>query len=471
MSKFRTLGLLSLVMVFLVIVMMPTFRASAQGFGTNWESSIQVLNLSQSVDAIITLTYYKHDGSVALIYNDEVKKGESNTYFPLPSGLGSFSGSVVVSSSSPVVVVSNIVAKTAKPGLGSFVGFQQGAPRIYFPIVMKGNANNDTTFSVQNAGTTDADITIQFTPEAGSTYPNVANVTDTIKPGASKVYDLTQLSVFSSITKWVGSATVSVSDTANDAIVGVATTVNRRFSDAYQLYTYNAFTRGSSTVILPLIQENNNGNRTSINCQNISNSVTTITVNYIPENPSYGSKPSESKSVPPNGVAVFLQQYEGSRKWVGSAQVTSSPNVDLVCVVNQQKPSTGSASAYEGFDPSTATKTVVLPLVQSRNGNPSNGWVFSSINIATSDGQPHNITCDYKPAPGFPYPGNVSRTGASVVFLQNDVYGDGRKFVGGAICTTTDPGNFGIFAIVNQTRQNTPALPRDTLSSYNGFNQ
>jgi hypothetical protein len=339
---------------------------------------------------------------------------------------------------------------------------------------MKGNANNDTIFSVQNAGTTDADITIQFTPEAGSSYLNVANVTATIRPGASRVFDLTQLPVFSSIGKWVGSATVSVSDTANDAIVGVATTVNRRFSDAYQLYTYNAFTRGSSTVILPLIQENNNGNRTSINCQNISNSDTTITVNYIPENPSYGSKPSESKSVPPNGVAVFLQQYQGSQKWVGSAQVTSSPNVDLVCVVNQQKPSTGSASAYEGFDPSTATKTVVLPLVQSRNGNASNGWVFSSINIATSDGQPHNITCDYKPAPGFQYPGNVSRTGASVVFLQNDVYGNGNKFVGGAICTTTDPGNFGIFAIVNQTRGYPPGytIPRrDTLSSYNGFNQ
>ena len=466
---FRSVIILASAILAMALVMPPKLSVRAQGFGTNWESSIQVLNLDQNVDANITITYYQSDGQVKTSKNDIVRKGESNTYFPLPPELGSFSGSVVVSADRPVVVVSNIVAKTAKPGLGSFVGFQQGAPKIYFPLVMKGNANNDTTFSVQNAGSTDADITIQFTPEAGSAYPSIPNITDTIKPGAAKIYDLTLLTQFSSVTKWVGSATVSVSDTANDAIVGVATTVNRRFPDAYQLYTYNAFTKGSDTVILPLIQENNNGNRTSVNCQNISSNNTTITVDYIPESTSYGNKPSESKSVPPNGVAVFLQNYQGTNKWVGSARVSSSNGSPLVCVVNQQKPSTGSASAYEGFDPASATKTVVLPLVQSRNGNATNGWVFSSINIATSNGQPQEVTCDFRPAPGFADPPSVTRNGASVVFLQNDVYGNGNKFVGGAVCTTNGPA--GIFAIVNQTRQQPPALPRDILSSYNGFNQ
>jgi len=443
-------------------------RIHAQGFGVVWDSSIQVLNLSDTEAATIAITYYRQDGGVEVSPTDTVQPGQSNTYYPIHAPEG-FNGSVVVSSDKPVVVVTNLIVNTTQKGLGSYVGFQQGAPTIYFPLVMKGNAYNTTTFNVQNTGSTDADIIIRFTPEAGSTYPPISNINDTIKPGAAKTYDLSTLSQFSGITKWVGSATVSVVDGANDSIAGVATTVNQRYPSAYQLYTYNAFTNGSTTVMLPLIQENNNGNRTSINCQNIHQTITTtVTVTYIPES-GYGAKPAETESAPPNGVAVFLQDYQGTTRWVGSARVTSDPAVPLVCVVNQQGPAYGTGSAYEGFDPAAATDTVVLPLIQSRNGDATRGWVYTSINLATADGNPHQITCDFKPAPGFADPPNVTRTGASVVFLQNDVYGTGAKFIGGAVCKTSD--GTGLFAIVNQSRQNTPVFPRDTLATYNGFNQ
>jgi len=276
----------------------------------------------------------------------------------------------------------------------------------------------------------------------------------------------------SSIPKWVGSITVSVDDAANDTIAGVSNTVNQKYPAAYQLATYNAFTAGSTTVVLPLIQENNSGNRTSVNCQNISTSVTTdIKVDYTPEAGS-PAKPSETKTgIIPNGMAVFLQNYLGAVKFVGSAKVTSTPAAPLVCVVNQQKPATGRYSSYEGFNPSSATGEVVLPLIQSRNGNTSSGWVYTSINLATSDGASHPITCDFKPAPGFTDPANVSGSGASVIFVQVDIYGTGAKFLGGAICNVTDASGAGLFAIVNQTRQSTPQAIRDVLSSYDGFNQ
>lgn len=465
----RVFMLSALLLVVAILVASGGMRANAQGFGVVWDSSIQVLNLSDTEAATIMITYYNQDGTVAVSVSDTVQPGQSNTYYPIHAP-DRFNGSVVISSDKPVAVVSNLVVNTPQKGLGSYIGFQKGAPVIYFPLVMKGNAYNTTMFNIQNTGDTDADITIHFTPEAGSSYPTVPDIIDTIKPGAAKTYDLSTLSQFSGITKWVGSVTVSVADAANDSIAGVATTVNQRYPSAYQLYTYNAFTKGSTTVILPLIQENNNGNRTSVNCQNISSSTsTTVTVTYIPES-GYGAKPTEIKTnVPPYGVAVFLQDYQGTTKWVGSARVTSDPAVPLVCVVHQQRPAYGYGSAYEGFDPASATDTVVLPLIQSRNGNPTTGWVYTSINLATADGQPHEITCDFKPAPGFTDPPSVTKTGASVVFLQNDVYGNGAKFIGGAVCKTSD--GAGLFAIVNQTRQNPPVLPRDVFATYNGFNQ
>jgi hypothetical protein len=354
--------------------------------------------------------------------------------------------------------------------LGSYVGFKQGNQDLFFPLVMKGNADNTTTFNVQNTGATEVEITIDFTIEAGSAYTPIGDVTDTIPMGAAHTYDLSQMAEFSGITKWVGSATVSVTDTANDSIAGVATTVNQRYPNAYQLLTYNGFTGGSDTVNLPLIQENNNGNRTSVNCQNIdSTTATTVTVTYTPEaGQGYGAKAAETATdVPANGVAVFLQTYQGTDTWVGSAEVTSDPAVPLVCVVNQQRPAIGTGAAYEGFDPAEASDTVVLPLIQSRNGNAANGWIYTSINLATADGMSHPVTCDFRPSPGFTDPSDASGSGASVVFLQNDIYGNGDKYIGGAVCSTTD--GAGLFAIVNQTRQNTPVTPRDVLSAYDGF--
>jgi hypothetical protein len=479
----------TIVSLMLLVLAFSLATASAQeGVGqevteataaVSFESSFQVLNLSTTPDtaASIDMYYYNPDGTLATMptgvsnpVHDSVAYKQSNTYYPVGAASG-FNGSVVISSDESVAVISNLVANTTAKGLGSYVGFLEGASSIYFPLVMKGNANNTTTLAVQNAGNDEAQITIHFSPETGSSYPTVPDITDTIAMGASHTYDLASLTQFASVSKWIGSATVSVTDTANDLIVGIANTVGSKNADAYVLYTYNAFTGGSTEVNLPLIQENNNGNRTSVNCQNIGTGSTKITVTYTPQT-GIAPKASESKSdVPQNGMGVFIQAYEGTTKFLGSARVTSDPPSPLVCVVNQQKPSKGTGSSYEGFKPAAATGIVVLPLIQSRNGSDANGYVYTSINLATADGLSHDVKCDFAPAPGFSDPSDVTGTGAAVVFLQNDVFGNGNKFVGGATCTVTDGSGAGLFAIVNQTRQNTPQSVRDTLSTYDGFNQ
>jgi hypothetical protein len=457
-----------------------TYAASL--FGVSWQSSFQVLNLDQTLtdpDATISIAFYNPDGSMATMeagYSnpqvDTVKAGQSNTYYPLKVAAG-FSGSVIISSDRPVAVISNLVVSTSAAGIASYVAFQSGSPQIYFPIVMKGNSSNTSFLAIQNTGSSSAEITIQFNAEPGKGYPSVSNVVDTIAQGASKTYDLSTLSQFTSVTKWVGSAKVSVTDTANDTIAGVGTTVNTKDPTAYLIGSYNAFSGGSPTVLLPLVQENNSGNRTSINCQNIHTSKTvTVYVDYTPF-PGVGAKAQDSKaSIGPNATAVFLQDYTGSTKFIGSAKVSSSDSsVNLVCVVNQQKPAKGLLSSYEGINPSNLTNQVVLPLIQSRNGSVANGYVYTSINLATGDGLAHNIKCDYQPGPGFSDPADATATGvAATAFSQVDVYGTGAKFMGGAICSITDTSSVGLMAVVNQTRLNTPQAFRDVLSTYNGFN-
>jgi len=467
--------LFALVLAISFVAVQGPGKTYAQGFGVSWDSSFQVMNLSATDAAAIDVYYYNQDGSLATMDasysnpdHDTVAIGASNTYFPIHAAAG-FDGSVVINSTQDVAVISNIVVGTTQKGLGSYVAFKVGAPTIYFPLLMKGNANNTSTFNVQNTGENDAEITIHFAPMAGGGFASITDITATITKGAAHTYDLSTLTEFSAVTKWVGGATVSVTDTVNDSIAGVANTVSVKYTTAYALGTYNAFTSGSTSSVIPLIQENNNGNRTSVNCLNLGGA-TDMTITFTPSS-GMPAKAPVTTAVGAGGMTAFIQDYQGTVKFLGSAVITTNPQVNIACVVNQQKPATGTLSTYEGFNPASASGTVLLPLIQSRNGSEANGYVYTSINLATSDGNAHAVTCDFKPAPTYTDPTDVTGNAKSIQFLQNDIYGTGARFIGGAICTVTDGSGAGLFAVVNQTRQNTPVTPRDTLSTYNGFNQ
>lgn len=469
--------------LFLVLIMVITAFFSfgqdavkAQLFSVGWGSGYQVLNPSSTEDAQITISYYNEDGTLATLsvanpVTDTVAKNSSNNYYPIHA-LDGFRGSVVISSSAPVFVITNVVINTTAQGIGSYVGFSQGAAELNFPLVVKGNSNQTSVLTIQNTGSTEADITIEFSPLVGSTFAAIPDVTDTIAAYASHSFDLSEMSQFSGISRWIGAVTVSVTDTANDSIAGVSNTVNTNSAAAYQVATYNGFTTpGSETVVLPLIQENNNGNRTGISCQNVGSQVTQINISYEKAGAAYVDKAPESQSnIPVGGMAVFIQDYLGSAKFVGSATVTSNPPSNLVCIVNQQKISNGSYSSYEGFESDAATPEVVLPLIVSKNGSATKGYGYTAFSVATADGLSHEVTCDFIPSPGYADVPDQVQTGATTVFSQSDIYGDGTRFIGSAKCSVTDGSGVGIFSVVNQSRQNPPEAYRDILSTYDGFN-
>ncbi len=458
--------------LFALMMVLTMFGVSAPPVQAQAEpprsSTINVLNLSNEAGQL-TLTYYNQDGTLATMetgytnpQNDTINANAMNAYNPVRAASG-FNGSVVVASSVPIAIVSNVTYDSTAQGIGSYNGVSVGASKIYFPSLQKGNSQQDTLINIQNAGEADVTIQINFGPEAG--YATVTPINDTIKKGAAHTYDLKTLAQFSAITKWVGSATVTVTS-ATGSVAGVAVTRKSTNPNAYGVYAYNAFSKGSTTVIAPLIQEANNGNRTSINCQNISpDATTTVSVAYTPE-PGNPAKPAESKAnIGPGEPAVFVQNETGT-KFVGSATITSNPAVPLVCVINQQKRSVGRMSSYEGFDPADATTSVVLPLIQSKNGNVSKGYVYTTVNASTADGTSGNFTLDFKPETGISDVSNETKAGAVAVFDQRTLVSVPNKFVGGAVLTCDKP----IFVVVNMNREAAPQPYRDPYSSYDGFN-
>jgi len=430
-------------------------------------SSIQVLNLG-ATGADIHIYYYNQDGTLADMQDgfsnpvgDTVEVGESNTYFPVHTVDG-FNGSVVIESTEEVAVISNV--NYVSPGIqATWAGFREGGSSLRFPLIMKNNNNNDTTFNIQNTTGHEVAINIEFIPEPGAGYAAIMDVPDTIPAYSSKTYNQREMAAFADVTEtWVGSARVTVE--GEGAIAGVAQQID---SSRDMASAYAGFLTGASVVDLPLIMEKNNNMWTSINCQNLGPDSTDVTVEFIPEAGYDSIADAVQEDVAQNGTAVFLQyDYSGSR-WVGAAKVSNSAGYEMACVVNQNNLVQRNLSAYEGFDGELATDISVAPLVQYQAQ--ADGALWSSVNVKNlSETSTADITLSFRPEPGGSAVDDMVienvAPGAPAVFLFFDPHGDGSNAVGGAEITA-DPA-VPLAVVINQQKLD---YTGDIYSSYRGF--
>ncbi len=432
-----------------------------------FESAIQVQNLDEGAAASIAITYYNPDGSLASLpapytnpVNDTVPAGSSKTYLPIHPSVG-FKGSAVVSSGSPIAIISNLTIAATQRALGTYVGATGGGNNLYFPLIDK--RSNVSVFSIQNTGNATANIVINFVPLPGGGYASIPSVNDSIAAGAAKTYYMAD---YNGSNPWLGSIKVT---STGSTITGVVSNVNFTNATSPTNGVYNGFNSGSTSVVLPLVMEANSGNRTGTSCQNLGPSTATITMNYFPEAGFPARAPDVFTNIPVNGIAVKVFNETGTR-WVGSSTVTVSGSNTIVCVVNQTRPSLRRSNLYEGFNPSALTDTVVLPLVMSKNGSTTK--TFTGFSIASADGSNITVTCDWKPGPGFPDIANTVKGPAPVVvFSQQTGFSAGdAAWIGSAKCTAAAGKK--IAAVVNQSREFLPTgTLRDVTSAYNGFNQ
>ncbi|MEJ2208784.1 MAG: hypothetical protein P8129_07090 [Anaerolineae bacterium] len=445
------------VSIFLVVALLSTlFVLPVSAQTTTWNSGFQVQNLSSTTVASILIYYYNQDGTEAITpVSDSIDPMSSKTYFPIHAAEG-FNGSVVVESTEPVVAIANTIGSTATDTnfyWASTESFSAGAQQVSLPLIMRANAGFSTWFNVQNAGASDATVSVEYVPgSAGSAYtePDVI-----IAPGASHTFDQAGLAALG--TKFVGSAVI----TSDVPVVATVMQVG-----AKTMLGYNGFTgAGSTEVALPLVMANNNGFFTGIQVQNVGGTPTDITVSFGANIAGAFAPVDETATLQPGASATFLQNSGQflTDKYVGSATITSTTE-PIVAIVNQLKP--GRGTAYDGFDPAAATESVSAPLIQF---NPDGGW-FTGIQIMNVGGSPVDITVDYgaNTAGTFAPPSENAtiQPGDSYNSLQNTAaWVAGGKYIGSAFVTASSGGQ--IVMIVNQLRGNTG---KDTFMTYNGFN-
>lgn len=457
-----------LVAIIALALLLPGAVMAQSPGGLSYTSGVQVVNLDPAT-ANVGLTYYNQDGTIAATANDSIPGNSSKTYFPIQAPVG-FNGSLVVSSDKPITAIANTVTTDFSYGAAT-TSFSAGATSVNLPLIMCNNSGFDTWFNVQNAGTSTASITINYTPGSSGV---AGSESTTIEPGAAKTFDQASGSSTKNCDDigptFIGSATVS----SNQPVVATVMQLGTGGFDI--LMGYNGFTgSGSSTVSLPLIMANNSSYYTGMQIQNVGGSATTATVNYG-TNLVGGFAPTDDTCLLQPGESCTLIQQSGQwtgNAYVGSATVTASQN--LVVIVNQASLGSGNkgpyGTAYEGFDPAVGTNDVSAALIMSNNSG-----YYTGVQVMNVGGSSCNVTIDYGPntAGGF-NPTNenfnvnageswtVIQTGSSPANGGVNNWGT-NKYIGSAEISGT--GACSLIAIVNEAA----SLSGDNFFTYIGYN-
>lgn len=474
-----------MVLSLVLIAASPMAPMAAPG-GLTYTSGVQVVNL-EATDAAVTLTFYNPDGTVAGTLNDTITGNGSKTYFPLSGVSDGFNGSMVISADKQIAAIANLITTDFSYN-ASTTGFSSGSTSFNLPLVMCNNSGFNTFFNVQNAGSGDATVTVNYIP--GSNGNSGLSETATIKQGAAKTFDQAVGSTTRNCStladgsgKFIGGATI----TSDQPIV--ATVMQLNTTTFQVLMGYNGFAAGSTTVSLPLIMANNSGFYTGIQIQNTGTISTDVTVAYapntggsfIPVNETFTLAAGASKTILQNGASPAngsANNWTSAGKYIGAATVTNSVGQPLVAIVNQV--SLGGSglgpfgTAYEGFNPATATAAVNAPLVMANNSGYYTGIQVQNVGGADCA----SVTIDYSAnvAPGGTFnPANETFTlaaGASKTVIQN-----GTSPSNGGVNNWTGVGKYigsadisapgcSIVAIINQIA----LLSGDRYMTYDGFN-
>ncbi len=416
----------------------------AQGQFPGYKSSIQTYNMSD-MPANITLAFYRQDGSLEKTLTDIIERNRSKTYFTLPVAEG-FSGSVVISSDQPIAAISNMMNNEFSAG-GAYVGRSQGSASVHLPLLMKDHLGSNSWFTLQNTSSTPANVTVNYSDGTRTQATLAAHATynfyQKLEPHTGKVF----------------AAEIS----SDQPIVAVVFQ-----EDATSLAIYSGFAKGVTNPVMPLVNANNYGYRTSIQIQNTGNTETAVTVSYLPS--AAGTACAETQTIEAKQSVTFaLNAFQngshstckGGELFIGSAHVAAnSAEQPLTAVVNQfagSNPLTHFA-AYSSFDPESATQTVRLPLIMDRNDD-----YYTGINIMNVGLSPTDVECIFIDTTY-----TVTKTlqpNEALTDLQTNKIREG--YVGSATCTA-QAADAKIVGVVNQLQIGSSD---DQFLVYEGFNR
>lgn len=457
----KILKVLTLIMV-LAMLIVPVEAAGPPG---SWTTDFNILNLAENDEATITITRYKEcenpgscaeDGGTS-IATEKVAGGGSFYYNPaLDSDFPStFSGSVVVSADQPIAAI--VTAANSESGdqyaSDAYAGVSEVSDSVFLPIIMGNLGVWNTRIAIQNAGSGDANITIDY---IGSGAPDDTEIQGLPKNMMAMVdqQDNPGMSNFNGAAKVTSNQPLAILVDEYKTTGGVLVS-----------YVGVPLSQADTKVYMPGFIAQGQW-ATDFTIVNTTGDSADVTVNFA------GSSKTLSGSIAGNGSAYvngYIDSYPAgwtgtapTSGYYGAATVTSDEDVVVVYNISNSAGGPGNyALGYVGYAESFGATKVSVPLIENQY---STGWdtTFSVQNI---EGGTAELTLKYSgnlasdcPAGGC----NYEMTTASHTFNQ---VMDGHVppgFLGGVTITSDKK-------IVVIADQNKTGAAGDTAAGFPGI--
>ncbi len=340
----------------------PISLPRVYSYTSYWDSTIVIHNNDPDNTAQVTITYFRTTGTV---WKQQTRTISSLNVSRVNPTLSGFTGSALVVSSTDISVVvenKNGSQSFAYNGVAAVdddnLGWGEVGTTLYAPVIMHYYYNWHTNLTLFNPNPEEAEVTIYYYDDSGEdpsesdfTIPAYGSVN---KPHSAGKYN----------------ELYAARITSSQPLAGTVYQFNN--DNVYE--AYNLFSSGSTTAYVPLIMNKYWKWNTSINVQNTSNAIATVTIRYY--NASGSLKKTFSEDIPPYESRSYYSPNEGLPFTIGSAKVTSTRAVAVV--VNQSRDTSPNRGlSYNGVQSGSAE--IVIPDLLNYDG-PSEDWV-SSVNV------------------------------------------------------------------------------------------
>jgi hypothetical protein len=300
------------------------------------------------------------------------------------------------------------------------------------PAAALGQVSYDTGILIQNVGTADAEVTVYYYNNEAEGGGLETSMSYTIPMGGSQtIYPITPAAPFN------GSVVIE----STEPIVAIANELGDGLTYGA---SYEGFDMGSTEVVLPNLQSDNNGFNSWFNVQNAGAGTANVTVTYTPEG-TYPTPDPETCTLGVGEACTFDQSEWTLGQWVGAANVTSDePVVASVNIVHL--PGDWGMSSYSGFTGS-GSPTAILPNIMNANSDYWSGIAVTNGGAAATD-----ITLSFTPEAGYDPLSDYEFTGVAVdatavlLMPSHPDLGASTKWVGSV---EVDGGGENVFVIVN----------------------
>lgn len=483
-----------------VVMIASSVLAGGSPPGSGWWSGETVQNVSNTA-ANISITAYNADPAVAPITTSSslVAAGGNKVFLPsdfanLPA---TFSGSGVVTADQDIRGIVNLTNRKVGAwgvdnGLASGVyqASGAGATSLRFPLVKNNYFTKTTTFYLQNAGDTAANITTKFYMGA-----NVYTYTTSTPVQPYRMVAISPLDAVGPTGTIADGAAGSMVATSSQPLVGVVLEHLTTQNPATLLQATRGFasTEAAATFYAPVVKHSFGNRFTGISVQNTESTPIDVTVTYKSSTPACNGLTDSVTGLAANASKNFVHQAGGTNLPSGClASATISATGKVVAIVNESFTSAflsanptrkQESTTYSAFAAPSATTKVVIPLYKENASGKATGLTVQNVGSATAT----NVVLTFVgPTGTYVTKPQTIAAGAGLTFFEvaknaNLWSGTALSYaaLGGCASTCGANGLFGvtitsdqpIVAIANESTYPlaTPPFPQDK-NNYEGFN-